>query len=189
MLPGYLVNKGCGRNYGLEFTFEKFFSNTYFLMFTASLYDSRYKGSDGIERNTTFNGHYALNALGEKEFSLSKNHHSMLTTGFKITRDGGQRYTPVDTAASRIAGEIVEIDSKRNTLQFKDYFRLDLKIGIKLNRKNITHEFAFDLVNVLNTKNILAMTYVYDPMHPNVDPVQKEYQLGLLPIFYYKIDF
>ena len=66
MLPGILVNKGSGRNYGVEFTFEKFFSNSYFLMFTASLYDSRYKGSDGIERNTTFNGHYALNALGEK---------------------------------------------------------------------------------------------------------------------------
>ena len=187
--PSRLVNKGTGKNYGVEFTFEKFFSRTYFLLFTSSLYESKYKGSDGAERNTSFNGKYAANLLGGKEFALGKNKNTVLSTGLKLTYAGGLRYTPVDTAASRAAGELVEINSQRNSKQFPDYFRLDLKIGIKINAKKITHELAFDLVNLLNTKNILKLTYFYDPSHPQENPVKETYQLGFLPLFYYKIDF
>ena len=187
--PPKLANEGTGKNYGLEFTYEKFFSKTYFLLFTSSLYESKYEGSDGVERNTAFNGNYAANMLGGKEFALGKSKNTVLSTGIKITYAGGLRYTPVDTAASRLAGEIVEIDSLRNTEQFRDYFRLDLKLGIKINAKKVTHEIAFDLVNLLNTKNVLKLTYFYDPSHPSEEPIKEIYQLGFLPLFYYKIDF
>lgn len=187
--PSKLANEGTGKNYGVEFTYEKFFSKTYFLLFTSSLYDSKYKGSDGIERNTSFNGNYAANLLGGKEFALGEKGNSVLTTGIKLTYAGGLRYSPVDTAESRTRGEIVEMDSLRNTKQFRDYFRLDYKIGIKINAKKITHELAFDLVNLFNTKNILKLSYFYDPSHSNENPVKEIYQLGFLPLFYYKVDF
>ena len=187
--PPNLVNEGTGKNYGLEFTYEKFFSKTYFLLFTSSWYDSKYKGSDGVERNTAFNGNYAANLLGGKEFAFGKSKNTILSSGLKITYAGGLRYTPVDTAASNAAGEIVEIDALRNTKQFHDYFRLDLKLGVKINAKKITHEIAFDLVNLLNTKNILRLTYFYDSSHPQEEPIKEIYQLGFLPLFYYKIDF
>jgi hypothetical protein len=187
--PSKLVNEGTGKNYGVEFTYEKFFSKTYFLLFTSSLYESKYKGSDGIERNTSFNGQYASNLLAGKEFPVGKHKNTTLSTGLKLTYAGGLRYTPGDTAASRLAGELVEVDSLRNTKQFNDYFRLDLKLGVKINAKKITHELAFDFVNLLNTKNILKLTYFYDPSHPNDNPVKETYQLGFLPLFYYKVDF
>ena len=44
--PDSLVNKGTARNYGMELTMEKFFSKSYFLLFTASLYDASRTGSD-----------------------------------------------------------------------------------------------------------------------------------------------
>ncbi len=187
--PDTLVNTGKGTNYGLEFTLEKFFSNTYYFLFTTSVYDSKYTGSDGIKRNTAFNGRYAVNLLAGKDFNLNKSRQSVLTTGIKISRAGGLRYTPVDELASKKAGEIVELDSLRNTKQFKDYFRVDIKIGIKINTKHLTHEIAFDLVNVLDTRNILSLVYINDPSHPGNNPIQEEYQLGFLPLFYYKIDF
>lgn len=187
--PDSLVNKGSGTNYGFEFTLEKFFSSSYYFLFTASLYDSKYTGSDGIERNTAFNGKYAVNLLAGKDFKLNKSGNAVLTTGFKISRAGGLRYTPVDVNASKKAGEIVEMDSLRNTKQFKDYFRVDFKLGIKINTKHLTHEIAFDLVNVLDTRNILSLVYINDPSHPGSNPIQEEYQLGFLPLFYYKIDF
>ncbi|HLG36378.1 MAG TPA: hypothetical protein VI757_15985, partial [Bacteroidia bacterium] len=136
-----------------------------------------------------FNGQYAANLLGGKEFELGKSKNRVVSTGLKLTYAGGLRYTPVDTAASRTAGEIVEIDSLRNTKQFSDYFRLDFKLGVKINAKKVTHELAFDFVNLLNTKNILKLTYFYDPSHPQENPVKEIYQLGFLPLFYYKIDF
>ena len=45
-------NSGTGRNYGIEFTLEEYFSNSWYMMLTTSIYDSKYRGSDGILRNT-----------------------------------------------------------------------------------------------------------------------------------------
>lgn len=186
--PDKLINQGAGSNIGAEFTIEKSFDKNFFFMFTGSAYDSKYKGSDGVERNTDFNGNFALNALLVKEYKLGKNKNSILTLGTKITYAGGKRYTPADTLASVAANEIVVIDSLRNTKQFKNYFRWDIKVGFRANRKKLTHEIGIDLVNILGTKNTLSLTYVPNPKNPK-DVVRENYQLGFLPLFYYKVDF
>jgi hypothetical protein len=186
--PDTLTNKGVGENVGTELTIEKFFSKNFFFMVTASVFDSKYKGSDGIKRNTDFNGNFAINGLVAKEFKVGKNKNSVLTLGTKLTYAGGRRYTPADTLASAVANEIVGIDSLRNTKQFKNYFRWDFKFGFRANRKNVTHEFGLDIVNLLSTKNVLSLTYIPNPKNPT-DVVRKNYQLGLLPLFYYKLDF
>ncbi|MCZ8284120.1 MAG: TonB-dependent receptor, partial [Bacteroidia bacterium] len=69
---GYLKNTGTGENYGAELTVEKFFTKGYYGMFTGSVYQSTYKGSDHITRNTAFNGKYVYNVLLGKEFKLGK---------------------------------------------------------------------------------------------------------------------
>ncbi len=185
--PGYLENKGNAENYGTELTIEKYFSKKFFFLFTTSLYNSHYKGSDGIKRNTDFNGNYVVNFLASKEFTVSEK--GSFSIGTKITAAGNKRYSPVDTAASVRTAEIQWVDSLRNTKQFKDYFRADVKLNYRLNTKKITHEIGFDLVNVLGTKNILKLSYVPNAADPKADPVREEYQLGFLPIFYYKADF
>ncbi len=183
--PDTLKNTGTGENYGVEFTLEKFFSKTYFFLFTVSLYESTYKGSDGIERQTDFDGNYVVNAMGGKEFTFGKKKNHNIGIGFKITTAGGKRYSPIDTLASAAKGEAVYVDSLTNTLQYKPYFRTDIKLSYKINTKKFTHEIGLDLVNILNTKNIFSYVYI-----PNVsDPVRAEYQLGFLPIFYYALDF
>ena len=186
--PDTLANKGTGKNIGTELTIEKFFSKDFFFMLTASVFDSKYRGSDGVERNTDFNGNFAVNGLVTKEFKVGKNKNSVLTLGTKVTYAGGRRYTPADTLASAAQSEIVGIDSLTNTLRFKNYFRWDLKLGFRANRKKVMHEFGLDIVNVLSTKNVLALTYVPNPKDPT-DVVRENYQLGFLPLFYYKLDF
>jgi hypothetical protein len=59
----------------------------------------------------------------------------------------------------------------------------------KLNTKKLTHEIGLDLINILNTKNMLALTYAPDLADPSKEPVAVKNQLGFLPLFYYKIDF
>jgi hypothetical protein len=187
--PDSLVNKGTGTNYGIELTIEKFFSNSFFYMFTGSLYNSRYKGSDGIERSTDFNGNFATNLLVGKEYKLGKKKLSVLNIGAKITYAGGHLYSPVNVDSSNIIKQEVIIDSLRNTERFHDYFRADIKIGLRFNRKKVAHEIGLDLVNVFNTKNVLSLIYAPNPLTPAAYPMIQEYQLGFLPIFYYKIDF
>lgn len=185
--PDSLKNTGTGENYGVEFTVEKFFSNKFFFMITTSLYQSTFVGSDGVKRNTDFNGNYILNILGSKEITVRKKNAIVL--GTKVTYAGNKRYGPADVTASNAALEIIYVDSLRNSLQFPPYFRWDIKLGYKVNNPKVTHEIAIDLVNILGTKNVLNLTYSPSLEDPNASPIVQDYQLGFLPIFYYRIDF
>ncbi len=185
--PEKLQNTGTGTNYGVELTVQKYFDKSFYFLFSGCLYDSKYKGSDGIERNTSFNGHYVTNFLAGKEFKVSAK--QSISLGLKITYAGGQRYGYVDTAASKILQEIIYSDSAFNERQFNDYFRMDLKINWKYNANKATHEIGIDLVNIFNTRNLLGLTYAPNLANPSATPVAEKAQLGFLPLFYYKIDF
>jgi hypothetical protein len=182
-----LTNGGTGTNKGIELTLEQFFSRSFFFLITGSYYDSKYRGSDGILRNSDFNGKYAANILAGKEFKIKDKNY--LNIGAKLTLAGGKRYTPVNVSASNAIEDIVEIDALRNTKQFYDYTRFDIRLAYKINSKRTTTEIALDLVNILGIKNPLGLTYAYDPANPKADPIKTEYQLGRLPLFYIKVDF
>ena len=68
-----LVNKGNGRNYGIDVTFEKYMTKGLYYMVTASAFDSRYKGGDGVWHNTKFNRNYVINGLVGKEWMIGRN--------------------------------------------------------------------------------------------------------------------
>lgn len=182
--PGKLVNKGLGRNMGIEFTMEKFFTHNWFIMFTGSLFDSKLTGSNGLWYNSDFNNHYILNLLGTKEFKWQTTRRlNVIGVGGKITFGGGQRYTPYDTVLSTPQYPVV-VDSLRNKFEFRPYFRFDIKLNYRCNSKHFTHEVGIDLVNVTGYKNILRVQYV-NPQQPDF----LVYQLGFLPLFYYRLDF
>lgn len=184
-----MENKGLGENYGLELTLEKLFHKHYFFMLNGSLFESKYKASNGKVANTDFNGNYMVNFLGGLEYAVGKARRNALSFGTKITYGGGKRYSPVNIAASNAVMDVVAQDDKVNTLQFAPYNRVDLRISFKVNKKKAAVEFALDLVNVLSAKNILALSYSPDPANRMADPLVKNYQLGFLPLFYVKVDF
>ena len=84
-LEDNLINKGTGTNYGLELTVEKFFSKGYYGLFTSSIFDSKYTGSDGVERNTAFNGKYVYNILTGKEWNVRAGKRNKTSIDFKFT--------------------------------------------------------------------------------------------------------
>ncbi len=183
--PDTLENTGTGTNMGIEFTVQKYFDNSFFFMTTASLYNSQYVGSDGIQRSTNFNGNYIFNGLAGKEFKIGKQKKNTFAIGIKLTYAGGMRYGNVNHVMTDSLKEIIYLDEGYNENRFKDYFRFDTKVNYTYNAKKVTHEFGLDLVNLLNTQNILALTYT--PNSPTL--TAERYQLGFLPVFYYKIDF
>lgn len=184
-----MVNTGTGTNYGIELTLEKLYHRNYFFMMSGSLYDSKYTASNGKTFNTDFNGNYMFNVLGGVEYAVGKSKKNMLSFGGKFTYGGGKRYSPVNLAASNAIMDVVAQDDKVNTLQFPAYNRLDLRVSYKINGKKAATEIALDLVNVLSTKNILALSYSPDPVDITANPLVKNYQLGFLPLFIVKVDF
>ncbi|UII78093.1 TonB-dependent receptor [Flagellimonas sp. CMM7] len=181
-----LINGGTGFNRGIEFTLEKFFSNSYYGLLTGSFYESKYEGSDGIERNSPFNNGYVVNALAGKEFSLGGKNKNILFVDSRLTFSGGRYYTPVDLAASQQAGFEVLQDDLAFSQQYDDYFRWDVKFGIKLNSRNKkqSHRFFVDLQNVTANENIFARRY--NRLTNNVDQID---QIGFFPDVGYKFQF
>ena len=177
-----LVNNGTGKNVGMELTVERNFHKGYYFLFSGSLYDSKYQGGDGVTHNTAFSGNYAANILGGAEFNLSKK--VILQIDAKVTYAGGKRYIPIDVAASSAAGKTMFNLNEVYTHRFHDYFRADLKAGIRINSKKITQEISFNIQNIFNTKNVFQE--IYDNINKNV---KTEYQLGLFPVGSYKIMF
>ena len=182
-----LQNTGTGYNYGLELTVQKYFDKSFYFMFSGTLYDSKYRGSDNILRNTSYNGKFIGNLLGGKEFKI--NEKQMISLGFKVTYAGGKRYGIPDTAKCIAQQDLIYMDSAFNERQFKDYFRMDIKLNWKLNAKKATHEIGIDLLNIFNTQNLLSLAYAPNLADPSAAPINPKYQLGRLPLFYYKIDF
>lgn len=184
-LEDNLTNTGTGKNYGAEVTIEKFFSNGYYGLFTSSLYSSKYKGSDGIERSTAFNGKYVFNILGGKEWKVGSENRNKFATDIKFTNAGGRAYTPIDlTASQSLNREVVSSDAY--SANYTNYFRLDVKGTYTINSKNkqLSQSFSLDLQNVSNHKNMFSQSY--DNQRQNVSTT---YQLGFFPNFIYKLQF
>lgn len=177
-----LVSKGTGFNYGLEITLEKFYSQGYYFLFTSSLFESKYKGSDGIVRNTAFNGNYVFNLLGGKEFKIKQKH--ILSIDIRGTYSGGKRYTPVDLQASIAANTEVRDVSRAYQLQYSPYFRLDVKPGYRYNARRVTHEFTIDIQNITRNLNVFQQTYDITNKRITTD-----YQLKFFVIPQYRILF
>ncbi len=183
---GSLVNSGTGTNIGIEFTAEKFFSKGYYGLFTLSLFDSQYKGSDGIARSTAFNGRYVVNLLAGKEFPLDKAGRRVLTLDTKVTRAGGRPYTPVDLEASRRDGVQRDVESQAFSLRLDDYFRWDFKIGFRSNssKRKMSQTFFLDFQNMTNNDNVFAMRY-----NPVRGEVGRTNQIGFFPDILYRLEF
>lgn len=210
--PDDIINGGTGTNYGLELTFEKFISNGYYWLLTASLYDSKYVASDGVERNTVFNGNYVVNLLGGYELQLNRKNpkkrqpkpdlserrlkrwtkrdklrkstkHS-LKFDVKFTLAGGSRYTPIDLTASAAAKKAVYVDEAAYSKQFEPYYRLDLGLTYRMSRPKLTQEFSASCQNVTDKANPL-----YNQYNPDENRLVNVNQLGIYPLLQYKVLF
>lgn len=186
-----LVNEGEGENYGIELTLQRFFANSYYFMVNASVFESKYKSLEGIERNTKFNGNYIVNVIGGKEFAgLGKNKNQTLGLNAKLFVGGGKKIIPL----LRDGQGNVAVDEQNNQYwdyskayekSIEDLYHITLSASYKWDKKRTTHELLLNLENLTGNKGKLSE--YYDPKEPG--SVGYTTQFGLLPNLMYKIYF
>ncbi|WP_103071502.1 TonB-dependent receptor [Aquimarina sediminis] len=179
-----LTDTGKGRNYGLELTFEKFFSKQYYFLTTASFFNSKYKAANGNWYNSRYNYNYTFNVVGGKEFSVGNTGNNIIGANAKVLLNGGKRGTPVDLEVFDQSGSIRLLETQRNTIQFKDYLRLDTSVYYRINRPKVAHIISLDVQNLTNRNNVDRQ--VFDPY---TRTYRLEYQLNLIPLLNYRIEF
>ncbi len=185
-VPDSLVNNGKGRNFGAELTVEKFLDKGFYFLVTTSVYQSYFTPSDGKEYNTAYNGNFTFNALVgyELRFRARKKVQCSMTFDIHYNLNGGKKYTPILLAQSQaINAQVLDYDNAYSA-SYPNYTRGDVRIGFKMVCKRISQEFALDMQNITNYKNIFFEEY-----NPEVGDIQTTYQTGRLPIFQYRFYF
>lgn len=180
-----LVNKGLGRNYGMELTYERFLHKNLYYILSSSLYNSEYKAANDSWYNTRFNTNYAVTFTAGKEWTLSEKRKSRVI-GFNIKSIyvGGYRYTPIDLPASMAAGKAKYVTEKTFESKNPDYYRLDIRISVKRNYKHVTSTLALDIQNTTNRKNVGGQYF-----DMKTGSVKYWYQTPLLPLLSYRLEF
>ncbi len=178
-----LINKGKGKNYGIEISLEKYLDNNFYYTLSNSLYQSKYTAADGKERNTRFNGNYIVSFLAGKDF-LSANKLKTFGINIKTIYAGGYRDTPIDKEKSVQEGYTIYKEEQAYSLQNPAYFRTDLRLSIKWNRRKVTSTLSLDIQNLTNRLNFYNQQF--DEEKGNVIT---NYQTGMIPILNYKIEF
>jgi hypothetical protein len=177
-----LINEGKGRNYGIEFTLEKFLSKRYYFLLTTSILNSKYRGSDGIQRNTAFNSDYNFNALFGYELPIREN--SAIDFNIRTVAGGGRRIIPHNEEKTLQEDEDVYIYDWAYDVRLAPYFRIDTRMGYKYNGLRVRHEIAIDLTNVTNRANEWERRY-----NDVSNRIEMIYQQGFFFFMYYRINF
>ena len=180
-----LTNKGLGKNYGLELSYERFLHNSFYYLLSASVFDSKYKAANNNWYNTRFNTNYAGSFTIGKEWTLSeKRKNRIIGCNLKTVYVGGLRYTPIDLPASVTAGETKYIDADTFENKNPDYFRLDVRISLKRNYRRLTTTLALDIQNVTNRKNVSGQYF-----DSKTGQVKYYYLSQIIPLLSYRLEF
>ncbi len=178
-----LKNNGKGRNYGVEISLERYLKNNFYLTLTNSIYQSKYTAQDGVERNTRFNGNYIATFIAGKDF-VTRSGRKTFGINIKTIYAGGLRNTPIDVVASQQNGYGIYKDKEAFSLQNPAYFRTDVRLSMKWNRKYLTSTLSLDFQNVTNRLNMFNQSY-----DETKNKIVTNYQTGIIPILNYKVEF
>ena len=183
MLLDPMVNKGKGKNYGVEISLERYLQDNFYLTLSNSFYQSKYTAADGKERNTRFNGNYIITLITGKDFVNSRKSKT-IGLNIKTIYAGGLRTTPIDFNASQEAGYTVYKENEAYSLQNSPYFRTDFRASIKWNGNKTTYTLSLDIQNITNRLNVFDKYYDTEK-----NDLKTIYQTGIIPVINYKIEF
>ena len=179
-----LINTGTGKNIGIDITLERFLQNGYYYLFTASVFDSRFKGDDGKEYSTRFNTRYVINLLYGKEWTVGAQKNKILGVNVKVNFFGGKRSTPINQEASVIAEDVKYFTSRLYENKESDKFHMDATINYRINKKNYASIWSLKMINIFLASENYG--YFYNYKKERVEP----WELAVpMPSFSYKIEF
>jgi len=179
-----LVNEGQGHNYGIDLTLERFLTKDMYYLLTTSIFESKYTGGDGVERNTRYATGYVINGLVGKEYRLGRTRENMLGVSLKLKLAGGARRSPVNIARTVAAREIVTNEHRASEDQDPSQALLDISITYRKNKASYSSVWALQLMNALGSTTVSYYDYDY-----KLNEATLIEEAVVVPSLSYKIEF
>lgn len=179
-----LQTTGKGKNYGIDISLDKYMTNGFYYMFTASIFNSLYTGGDNIWRNTRFNRNFAFNFLTGKEWQWGDKKQKVFGVNVRAGYQGGDRYSPIDAAKSIINQQVEFDESKAFSKKISPSFTTHITILYRKNRAKSTSEWAFKVLNATMFQEFYRFQYNY-----KTQTVSEHRETIFIPNLSYKIQF
>ncbi len=180
-----LVSEGNGHNIGIDVTLEKYLSKGFYYLLSGSLFDAKYTGIDGIERNTRFNRNYVCNAIMGKEWIVKKN--NIFSANIRINMLGGTRIEPIDYETSLANKEIIYGETENNqafSSQFKSQPIISFTLSYRKNKPTYSSLWSLQVLNASGTEE-----FSQDIFNLKEDKIETLFEGLMVPNVSYRIDF
>ncbi|MCR4852155.1 MAG: TonB-dependent receptor [Prevotella sp.] len=149
-----LVNEGVGRNYGIDFTLERYLKDGFYGMLTATLFKSEYRDAQGEWHHSRHDRRYITNILGGKEWMVGKSKKNMFGVNGRLTLMGGDRYTPMEEGITfedvvkRPDQSIPEDGSNPFSKQMKMNVGYAFSVKYTINKQHTAHHFILEYLQM-----------------------------------------
>jgi hypothetical protein len=181
-----LNNNGISDNTGIELTIDKSFSDNYYFLATASIFDSKYRASNTYWYSTYYNSNFVFNLVCGKEFKVGKYRQNTLGFNLRNITRGGYRFTPPNYSQSLLKKTVVYDMQQIYGKHLPLFDRVDAGVSYRINRKKSAFNFSVDIQNVLNRHNVYRRSFSY----VKGEIVETDRRLiGLVPIGGIRFDF
>ncbi|MBO6033123.1 MAG: TonB-dependent receptor [Prevotella sp.] len=183
-----LVNEGAGRNYGIDFTLERYLKDGLYGMFTATLFKSEYRDAQGEWHHSRHDRGWISNIVGGKEWMVGKSRKNVFGLNGRLTLMGGDRYTPIpegitfEDVANRPDKSIPVVDGLDPfCAQMKTTVGYAFSLKYTINKRHTSHHF---ILEYLQMKTFQGQTFDLKT-HEIVD----KYTSLTFPNIAYRVEF
>jgi hypothetical protein len=170
--------KSDARTSGLSLVANRSYVSNWYLNGGATVYNSTW--GDDVIRDNRYNTNFNLNLNAGKEWSKDKETKvRIFSVNGRVMYQGGLKDPFFSNSdLTTIPPQATAVTNNAN------FFRVDLRVQWTWNKADRSSSLAIDLQNALNTQNE-AYTY-FDSF---TGQVEVQYQLGLIPILTYRVEF
>ncbi|MBV6655759.1 MAG: TonB-dependent receptor [Mameliella sp.] len=181
-----LVSEGTGTNYGLDVTFEQFFSNRTFYILSGSLFSSTYEPLNGETYSTRFDNTFTTSFMGGREWPVGQS--GTIQGSIRLMYNGGQRISPVLNPVRDPQDPQNPILDEANpfSIQVENFFRPDLRFAYRKDNEKNAWYISLDVQNLIARQNQDVLNY-------NFDPVLGDWVFGTLgsivPVLTFQLDW
>lgn len=171
---------------GLDVSLEKQLTGKWYYLLGLTYYNSSFETVFDERFDSRWNGEYALNATTGKEIQLRPKNDKQrsLSMNARLIYQGGFRREALNIPISNNVGFDVFQTRMPFSNRNPDYFRIDLRFAWRVQKKDYTRTLSFDIQNATNYENFASESY--DSV---IGSVQNNYQLGIIPLLTYRVEF
>jgi len=125
-----------------------------------------------------------VNFLIGKEWKMGKSSQNIFSVNTKASYQGGNRYSPINIAASDLSREVVFDETNAFKMQIEPALSLHFTASYRVNKKHSSREIALKIINLTGQADFNGFKYNFINRAVDMDLASV-----VIPNLSYKIEF